>query len=192
MPEPTIPKPNLRKFPPWVYVTLAAGVMIAVVYMRRQSASATVPGTDPTAYVPTPDAAVGSFQGYDTPQDNSISGSELLDFMLATRDQNIAIRDGQVALREQDLSFLNAQLDRQVAITGGGLPADAIPNPAPTAPIAPPSNVKKVTNAKPCPKRYPHRDAYGCYKRVCKGKGDNRYEYNHYRDGRKLRVKRCH
>lgn len=192
MAEPTIPKPNLRKFPPWVYVMLAAGVMVAVVYMRRQSAPATVPGTDPTAYVPTPDAAVGSFQGYDTPQDNSIQGAQLLDFALATRDQNIAIRDSQVAVREQDLSFLTSLYDRQGAATGGGLPNDAIPNPAPTPVVAAPSNVKKVTNVKPCPKRYPNRDAYGCFKRVCKGKGSNRYEYNYYRNGRKLRVKRCH
>lgn len=196
MPDPVPPlkKPNLKKFPPWVYGVLAVGVVAAVIIMRRQSADTTVPSTDPTYPVGTPDASVGSFQGYDTPQDNSPGAADILDFALAVRDQNLSeadsVRQTYASWREQDLALIMAQMERQDTI-GGGLPADPVPNPAPTPKPKAPSNVKKVSNAKGCGNRYPERSEHGCFKRVCKGRGQNRYEWHIYKSGRKVKVRRC-
>ncbi len=162
---------KLTKFPPWVYVIIASGVVVAVIYMRRQQEPATVPSTDPTAYVPTPDAAVGSYQGYDTPTDTNLTGRDLLEFIVTIREQNLALtpvpEPAPVAPSTP---------------TGGGLPNVVIPNPPPPATSAPaptapaPSPVNTVQpSPDPCVGKYPHQSQYGCYQVVCaSGKGKKR------------------
>lgn len=148
IPHPPNPIPaakGLAKQKPALYVALAVGVIVTVYLMRRRSdtAPSTVPSTDPNAATGLPDAAVGSYQGYDQPPyDNTITGPALLDFILSIRDQNIASA-GQTA----DTAGAAAQLQYQLQLaaiesasaptgatggpTGGGLPSDPIPNPAP-------------------------------------------------------------
>lgn len=180
-------KGKLTGHPPWVYALLAAGVLVAAYMIRRSQAAATVPSTDPTIPVGTPDAAVGSFQGYDTPQDNNITGPDLLDFILAVREQNIALTP-----------LPDPVVQPAGGPTGGGLPDQPFPNPPPPAITPAP---RQPTAPAPCPKGFPKRSERGCYKDCghdeCRGHKLVRNHGHCYPDGRRITVsiedkgKRC-
>lgn len=196
---PEIPAPNpaaaaravkgkFGKYPPWVYALIFVGVAGAVYMLRRANTTPTVPETDPYATPAVPDSAVGSFQGYDSPQDTNITGKDLLDFALAVRDQNLMYRD-------QDMGLATAQLDATAAggytggATGGGLPADPIPNPPAPRVQAP---APKVPVSTPCPKGYPNRSDRGCYKNCghdeCRNHRRVRNHGHCYQNGQRITV----